>query len=70
MGHRPLLKHTVCKATSGIQKKKKKKKSYFQILGLSVLQDQDPRGKDFCENGLNERTPLQEVMTDKLRECL
>jgi len=38
--------------------KRRKKKFHFQIPGLSVLQDQDPRGKDFCENGSNESIPL------------
>lgn len=38
--------------------KKKEKKLHFQIPGLSVLQDWDPRGKDFHENSLNERIPL------------
>lgn len=60
MGHSVLLKHIVCKATSGVKEKKKKdeKKFHFQIPALSVLQDGDPRRKDFCKNRLNERIPL------------
>lgn len=40
------------------ERKKDEKKSLFQIPAPSVLQDGDPRGKDFCENRLNERIPL------------
>lgn len=49
------VSETCCPQSNNLcLEKKKEKKFHFQIPGLSMLQDLDPKGKD----GLNERIPL------------